>query len=291
MKFSFIHAEKAFHGVRSLCRNLGVSPAGYYAWVGRDRSQRDREDEVLSTHIRAIHAASKGVYGAPRIHAELHRQGFSPSLKRVQRLMRAAGIRGVTPRPWRSTTDSNHDMAVAPNRLERDFTADAPDRVWVADITYIWTWEGWLYLAAIVDVYSRRVVGWAAASHMRAELVVEALQMALRRRNPSPGLIHHSDRGTQYASDLFQRALLARGILCSMSRAGDCYDNAVIESFFGSLKNELVNRRGWPTRQEATFALAQYLDVFYDSQRLHSTLGYRTPAEVERQYAGTADRA
>lgn len=284
MKFAFIHVEKAHHSVLALCRNLEVSPSGYYAWAGRSPSSRDREDEVLSTHLRAIHKASRGTYGSPRLHAQLHREGFTPSRKRVVRLMKAAGIEGLTPKRWRTTTDSGHDFPVAPNRLERDFSTEAPDQVWVADITYIRTWEGWLYLAVVLDLYTRRVVGWAAADHMRAELVVEALQMAVRRRNPAPGLIHHSDRGSQYASDLFQRELAAHGFLCSMSRRGDCYDNAVAESFFGSFKSELVDRQSWPTRWAAIDALADYIEVFYDSQRLHSTLGYRTPAEVDRAH-------
>jgi putative transposase len=284
VRFSFIHAEKANHSVISLCRNLDVSPAGYHAWASRKPSDRKREDEVLSTHIRAIHKASRGTYGSPRLCAELHREGLNPSRKRVMRLMKQEGIEGLTPRRWRSTTDSNHDLAVAPNRLERDFTAEAPDRVWVSDITYIRTWEGWVYLAVILDLYSRRVVGWAAAEHMRTELVVEALHKAVRWRQPAPGLVFHSDRGSQYASRELRHHLAAHGFLSSMSRRGDCYDNAVAESFFGTLKSELIDRRPWPTMHQATDALADYIDVFYDSQRLHSTLGYRTPAEVEAHH-------
>jgi len=282
VRFSFIHVEKAHHSILSLCRNLAVSPAGYHAWARRAPSDRDREDEVLSTHIRAIHEASRGTYGSPRLHAQLHREGFNPGRKRVVRLMKAEGIEGLTPKRWRSTTDSNHDLAVAPNLLERDFTADAPDRVWVTDMTYIRTWEGWLYLAAILDLHSRRVVGWAAADHMRTELVLEALEMAVCRRQPARGLIHHSDRGSQYASGAYQHQLDRHGFVCSMSRRGDCYDNAVAESFFGTLESELIDRTPWPTRRQAIDALADYIDVFYDSQRLHSALGYRTPAEVER---------
>ncbi len=284
MRFSFIHAEKAKHSVQALCRNLEVSPSGYHAWAGREPSDRARQDEVLSTHIRAIHKASRGTYGSPRMQAQLGRQGIKTSRKRVARLMRKEGIRGLTPRRWRSTTDSDHELVVSPNRLERNFSADAPDRVWVADITYIWTWEGWVYLMAIVDLYSRRVVGWAAADHMRAELATGALQMAVRRRQPAPGLIFHTDRGSQFASDAFQRELDRHGMLGSMSRRGDCYDNAVIESFFGSLKSELIDRQPWATRSHAMRALDEYIEVFYDSQRLHSTLGYRTPAEVEREH-------
>ena len=284
MRFSFIHEEKAKHSVQALCRNLGVSPSGYHAWAAREPSERKRQDEVLSTHIRAIHRASRGTYGSPRVLAQLQRDGFSTSRKRVVRLMKQEGIRGLTPRRWKSTTDSDHELAVSPNRLERDFSADAPDRAWVADITYIRTWEGWLYLMAIIDLYSRRVVGWAAADHMRTELATEALQMAVRRRQPHPGLVFHTDRGSQFASDAFQRELGRHGMLGSMSRRGDCYDNAVIESFFGSLKSELIDRQPWATRRRAIEALDDYIEVFYDSQRLHSTLGYRTPAEAEREH-------
>ena len=291
MRFSFIHVEKARHSIVALCRNLEVSASGYHAWAARGPSDRAREDEVLATHIRAIHKASRGTYGSPRLHAQLHHEGFSPSRKRVVRLMSAAGIAGLSPKRWRSTTDSNHDFAVAPNRLERDFTADAPDSVWVTDITYIRTWEGWLYLAVIVDLYSRRVVGWAVADHMRTELVIEALQMAVRRRRPAPGLIHHSDRGSQYASHEYRRLLDTHGFLCSMSRRGNCYDNAVAESFFGTLKGELIDRWPWPTKRHATDAVADYVEGFYNSQRLHSTLGYRTPVDVERDHQAAVQAA
>ncbi len=284
MRFSFIHAEKANHTVRALCRNLDVSPAGYYAWAGREPSKREREDAVLTVHIRAIHRASRGTYGSPRIRAQLRRDGFDVSRKRVVRLMNEAGIEGQKPKRWRTTTDSKHDLPVAPNLLERDFTADAPDRVWVSDITYIRTWEGWVYLAVFIDQFSRRVVGWAAAEHMRTELVVDALEMAVRRRQPAPGLIVHSDRGSQYASGLFQHHLASRGFVASMSRRGDCWDNAVAESFFGSLKSDLLERYSWPTRDGVIEALTEHIEVFYNAQRLHSSLGYRTPAEVERYH-------
>jgi transposase InsO family protein len=291
VRFSFIHAEKAKHSVVALCRSLGVSLSGYHAWASREPSRRDREDEVLSTHIRAIHNASRGTYGSPRLHAQLHRDGFNPSRKRVVRLMKRDGIRGLTPKRWRSTTDSNHELAVSPNRLERDFTADGPNQVWASDITYIRTWEGWLYLAVIIDLHSRRVVGWAAADHMRAELVVEALQRAVRRRQPPRGVVFHSDRGSQYASGELQHQLALHGFVSSMSRRGDCYDNAVVESFFGSLKSELIDRRPWPTRRQVIDAIDDYIEVFYDTQRLHSTLGYRTPAEVERYHHRAAQAA
>ena len=282
MRFSFIHEEKAKHSVQALCRNLGVSPSGYHAWAAREPSERKRQDEVLSTHIRAIHRASRGTYGSPRVLAQLQRDGFSTSRKRVVRLMKQEGIRGLTPRRWKSTTDSDHELAMSPNRLERDFSADAPDRAWVADITYIRTWEGWLYLMAIIDLYSRRVVGWAAADHMRTELATEALQMAVGRRQPHPGLVFHTDRGSPFASDAFQRELGRHGMLGSMSRRGDCYDNAVVESFFGTLKQELAHRASWSDAGEARAAIHDYIEVFYNRRRLHSGLGYKTPIEVDQ---------
>jgi putative transposase len=275
VKFAFIHAEKAHHSIVALCRVLGVAPSGYHAWRGRKPS----------TYIRAIHARSRGTYGSPRVHAQLRREGFRVSRKRVVRLMLAAGLEGQRPKRWRATTDSAHDLAVAPNRLQQDFTASAPDEFWVGDITYIRTWEGWLYLAAIVDLFSRRVVGWAAAEHMRTELVVEALEKAVRHRQPAEELTFHSDRGSQYAAQEYRHRLEAHGVVPSMSRRGNCYDNAVVESFFGSLKSELVAPRPWPSRRHVIDALEDYIDVFYNTERLHSTLDYRTPAEVEQEHA------
>lgn len=283
MRFELIHAEKAHHSVQLLCRALAVSPSGYYAWARRKPSKRSRDDEVLSTHLRAIHKASRGTYGSPRLTAELAREGFAVSRKRVVRLMKSNGLRGLPRKRYRTTTDSKHGLGVAPNVLDRQFTAAAPDQVWVGDITYVSTWEGWLYLAVLVDLYSRRVVGWAVADNLGTDLALEALEMALRRRRPEPGLLHHTDRGTQYASHHYQQRLARHGLRCSMSRPAECLDNAVAESFFGTLKTELVDRYPWPTRREATEAIEEYIEVFYDTQRLHSHLAYVPPAEFERQ--------
>jgi transposase InsO family protein len=263
---------------------LGVSHSGYYAWVGRPPSKRATDDELLATHVRAVHQGSRGTYGGPRIHAELRHDGFATGRKRIARLMREQGICALPRKRFRRTTDSDHDHVIAPNVLARDFVADRPDRRWVTDITYVWTWEGWIYLAVVLDLFSRRVVGWAADDHMRTQLVLDALSMARRRRQPDPGLLHHSDRGSQYASGDYQRELGRRGIVCSMSRRGDCWDNAVAESFFGTIKTELIDRRPWATRSTVTHAIAEYIEVFYNGRRLHSALGYISPAEFERRY-------
>jgi putative transposase len=284
VRFAFIDAEKANHPVRAMCRVLRVSPSGYYSWRGRKPSDRARLDEQLSVHIRAAHKQSHRTYGSPRIHAQLHHEGFHVGRKRVARIMREQGIVALAPRRFRRTTDSAHSHPVAPNVLNRIFKAEAPNQAWVTDITYVWTWEGWLYLAVILDLFSRRVVGWAAAEHMRTDLVMEALSKALRLRQPGPDLVHHSDRGSQYASDDYQAELRRRGIVCSMSRRGDCYDNAVAESFFGTIKTECLDRHPWATRVSTMEAIGQYIDGFYNPHRLHSSLGYVSPIEFERCY-------
>ena len=240
MKFAFIHAEKARLPATRLCAALGVSRSGFYAWMQRPPSHREVEDSKLVPVIRACHAQSRATYGSPRIHKDLQALSYRVSCKRVARLMRREGLSARPPRRYRATTDSNHTLAIAPNVVAREFHASAPNRVWVTDMPYIWTWEGWLFLAAIVDVFSRRVVGWATADHLRTELALEALGMALGIRHPDQGLVHHSDRGCQYASAAYRAELAARGIVCSMSRAGDCWDNAVAESFFATLKTELA---------------------------------------------------
>jgi len=264
-----------------MCRLLGVSPSGYYAWEQRLDSTRVCANRRLLGEIRTIHATSTGTYGSLRVQAELLDNGHACGRHRVARLMRSAGLQGIPKRRFRRTTTSDHKHPVAPNRLAQDFTATAPNQRWVADITYIGTGEGWLYLAVILDLYSRKVVGWSTSARLQRDLVLEALKMALGRRTPESGLIHQSDRGSQYASHDFQKLLRDQGIECSMSGAGNCYDNAVAESFFALLKRERVHRRHYQTRAEATADMFQYIEIFYNRQRRHSSLGYRSPEQFE----------
>lgn len=289
MRFAFIESEKANYPVRTMCRVLRVSPSGYYAYVHRGPSERQTVDAKLRLCIQAIHAASDGTYGRQRVQKKLVHDDIEVGKHRVARLMREMGLQGVPKKRFRRTTDSEHNQPVAPNVLERNFTVDRANQVWATDITYIRTWEGWLYLAVILDLFSRRVVGWSMKSHLKVELALEALHMALGRRVPEPGLTHHSDRGIQYAAETYQRVLDEHGIICSMSRRGDCWDNAVTESFFGTLKTELVNRRSWPTRRIAHDAVATYIEGFYNPHRLHSSLDYVSPMDFERDNAESAD--
>lgn len=285
MKYAFIEAHRERWPVRTQCRVLEVSAAGYYDWRGRPPGDRQRRREALADRIQAIHGASRRTYGSPRVFQQLRAEGEQVACKTVAAIMREVGLCGKSPCKRKPrTTDSAHGKPVAENLLERDFTATAVNQKWVADITYIDTEEGWLYLAVVLDAYSRRVVGWAAADHLRRELVEQALTMALTHRAPpmGGGLIHHSDRGSQYASGSFRQLLAAHGIACSMSRAGDCYDNAMMESFFGTLKTELDEPL--PTRTAARQALFDYIEVFYNRQRLHSALNYVSPAAYEQQH-------
>ena len=268
-----------------MCRVLGVSRSGFYAWRFRGRSNRGLKDLELTDRIRIIHEGSRKTYGSPRVHRTLRREGIRVGKKRVERLMRGANLRGRIRRRFRRTTDSNHQHPVAPNTLNREFAVDAPDRVWAGDITYIRTASGWGYLAVILDLHSRLVVGWSLADHMRTELVEGALAAALGSREPSQDLMHHSDRGSQYASESYRSKLAAYGISVSMSRRGDCYDNAVVESFFGTLKQELVHHARWMDLSDARAAIHEYIEVFYNRQRLHSSLDYRTPAEADAEAA------
>jgi transposase InsO family protein len=284
VKFEFIEAEKASYPIAFMCVRLEVSTSGFYAWRKRPPSARVLEDTQLGAEIRASHADSKGRYGSPRVHRDLNAAGTRVGKHRVARLMRENGLCGRRKRRYRHTTDSNHAMPVAPNMLDQDFTADAPNEVWVTDITYIPTGEGWLYLAAILDLYSRRVVGWSMSERITRQLTLDALTMALRARKPPRGLVHHSDRGSQYASGDYRAALDAAGIDCSMSRRGNCYDNAVAESFFATLKTELVHDADWGTRGQARSAIFDYLEVFYNRRRRHSSIGYVTPEEFELKY-------
>lgn len=268
-----------------MCTTLEVSRSGFYVWLGRGESGRAREDCRLTVLIREEHERSRGTYGAPRIHAALKKRGEACGLHRVERLMQVAGIRSKVRRKFKKTTDSNHPHPIAPNILDQKFSVGAPNQVWVSDITYIWTEEGWLYLASTLDLYSRKVVGWAMSAYMPASLVVGALQMAIDQRSPPRGLLHHSDRGVQYAANAFQGLLEHHGITPSMSGKGNCYDNAVQESFFHTLKTELCDHEHYRTRAEARASVFEFIEVFYNRQRLHSTLGYCSPAEFEAQRA------
>ena len=262
MKYRFVAAERARHPVRPLCTAVGVAASGFYAWLRRAPSRRQADDRRVSERIEQVFASSRRTYGSPRVHAELRAEGRRISRKRVARLMRAAGLGASVRRRVPRTTDRRHDHTVAPNLLERRFAAERPDAVWLADISYIPTGEGFLYLAAIKDMATREIVGWSMADHLRAELCEQALLMALQRRQPGAGLIHHSDRGVQYASEPYQATLARHGRRCSMSRRGNCLDNAPMESFFGSLKGELVHRTSFPTRETARRAIFEYIEVF-----------------------------
>jgi putative transposase len=281
--FAFIAAEKANYPVAVLCRALAVNRTSFHDWERRPPSDRALQDAWLLEQIKQIHESKRKVYGAPRIHAELRlAHGVRVGRKRVERLMRAAGISGLVPRKRGRTTIRVPGVRVADDLVERHFRPDQPNVLWLADITYLRTWEGWLYLAAIQDAYSRRIVGWSMADHMRAELVVDALQMALHRRRPQPGLIHHSDAGSQYVSLGFGQAARDAGIAISMGSKGDAYDNAVAESFFATLKKELVHRRSWPTRRELGSAAFEYIEAFYNRERRHSTLQMLSPHDYEK---------
>lgn len=281
--FRFIAAEKASHSIKILCRVLGVSRSGYHAWVRRPLGPRAVEDARLTVRIRELHKKRREVYGSPRIWSDLVLDdGERIGRKRVERLMRQAGLSGLITKKWKATTIRVPGVRVADDLLDRNFATEAPNRCWVADITYLRTWEGWLYLAAVQDLYSRRIVGWSMADHMRAELVTDALQMALAHRQPERGLIWHSDQGSQFVSLAFGQQARAAGIAQSMGSKGDCFDNAVAESFFATLKKELINRRSWPSKGELRTEVFDYIEVFYNRERRHSTLGQRSPADYEK---------
>ena len=279
--FRLIDAERANYPVAMLCRALGVSKSAYYAWRSRPPSERRRQDALLIERIREIHSRSRATYGYPRVHAELRSLGIGCGRRRVARLMKAAGLRGCIRGKRRTTTRRDPRAAPAPDLLGRDFVAGRPNRIWLADITYIPTQEGFLYLAFILDTHSRRIVGWSMGSHMRTELVVDALEMAVWRRKPSAGLVHHSDRGTQYTAISFGRRLEEVGIVPSMGRTGSALDNAMAESFVATLKTELVHRRRFPDREVARSAIFEYLEGFYNRRRLHSALSYQSPMSYE----------
>jgi putative transposase len=289
--YRLIEAEKARHSVPLLCKLLGVSRSGYYAWRRRPPSERTRFDAVLSEKIETIHPNSRATYGAPRVHAELKAIGIRCSRKRVARLMRRAKLRGCLRGRRMRTTHRVALQQAAADLVERNFATEEPDQLWVADITYVRSKEGFVYLAFILDACSRKVVGWSMATHLRTGIVVDALQMAIARRKPSPGLVHHSDRGVQYTSLFFGKRLEDEGLLPSMGRVGSAYDNALAEAFVATLKTELLYRSSWPTREVVKTAIFEYIEGFYNTRRRHSALGYLSPAEFEEVKLGAEDVA
>jgi len=284
VKFALIDAEKAKFPVDFMTQQLGVSRSGYYAWRGRAPSKRAVDDGELGREVAAVFRQSKRRYGSPRIVRELKEQGRCTSRKRVARSMQTQGLAAKRRKRFCRTTDSNHQFPIAENVLDRNFETSAPNQAWVTDITYIWTGEGWLYLAAILDLYSRAVVGWAMSENIDTALCLKALNMAIKARGPVVGLVHHSDRGSQYASHDYRKALAGQGVICSMSRRGDCWDNAVAESFWGTLKNELGEEMDFVTRAQARRVIFEYIEVFYNLRRRHSSIEYRSPREHERLY-------
>lgn len=287
MRFRFIQRYAQQFSISKMCVVLSVSRSGYYAWRKRLPSARELANERLLTLIQAVFDWSRNTYGYRRIHAALRAQGVDCGRNRVARIMRLAGLQGRRRRRFKITTQSRHNLPVAPNRLSRNFMATAPNQKWVTDITYVRTGQGWLFLAAILDLYARLVVGWAIESYLTDLLTLKALQMALSRRRPLPGLLHHSDRGRQYASERYQLLLTGHQVVTSMSRTGNAYDNAPMESFFATLKTELIHRRLYQTHREARADIFEYIEVFYNRQRSHSALHYLTPADYDSLYVAT----
>jgi len=265
-----------------MCEVLKVSHSGYYAWLDRPMSERHKSNRRLVSEIRMVFDRSRKTYGSPRVTIELNASGLSCSVNRVARLMRESGIRAKSKRKYRATTDSKHNHPVAPNLLNRQFTIDRPDAVWLSDITYIWTSEGWLYLASVVDLYSRMVVGWSMSHRITQQLTLDAMNQALGRRSPGPGLLHHSDRGSQYAAGDYQKLLKDNRVIVSMSRRADPWDNAPMESFFGTLKTELIKDEKFSCREDAKTKIFDYIEMFYNRERRHSSLDYKSPVEFER---------
>ena len=285
MRYAFIAAHAIEFSIWIMCRVLRVSRSGYYAWQTRPESERSVENRRLVERIKAVHKKSRRTYGSPRVHRQLVAEGQRCSRGRIERLMWANGIRAKQKRKFVATTDSKHDLPVAENILRREFAVGEPNKVWLSDITYIPTDEGWLYLAGVLDLCSRTAVGWSMSESLERTLVTDALGMAYRRRRPGKGLVHHSDRGSQYASEDYQSLLKDYGMQMSMSRKGDCWDNAPMESFFGTLKKELVHHRKYRTRDDARRDIFDYIEIFYNKQRLHSSLGYLSPANYEQHIA------
>jgi transposase InsO family protein len=288
VKYAFIKVHQGEFSISRQCEVLGVSRGGYYDWLKRPESDHRREDRRLGDKVAQAHENSRQTYGARRIKAELVAQGECISRERAVRLMKEKGLESRCRKKFKATTDSNHNQPVAANVLNREFKVTTPDSVYAGDITYIWTDEGWLYLAVMIDLFSRMVVGWSMASRMTAALVNDALMMAVEARHPAKGLIAHSDRGSQYASDLYQATLSDYGMVCSMSRKGNCWDNSPSESFFHTLKTEQVYHRKYRTREEARQDIFEYIEVFYNRQRRHSTINYHSPFEYELEYQKAA---
>ena len=285
MRFAFIDQYRGGLTQVELCRLLEVTDRGYRAWRSRPMSQRQRDDMVLLAHIREQHRLSLGSYGRPRMTEELKELGLRVGHRRVGRLMKENNINVIRSRKYKVTTDSTHNLNIAPNLLDRDFHADAPNQKWVGDISYIWTREGWLYLAVVIDLYSRRVIGWVVSNRMKKDLAIRALGMAINLRKPPKGCLHHTDRGSQYCSHDYQKILRKHGFKVSMSGKGNCYDNSVAETFFKTLKAELIWRHTWHTRRQAEAALFQYINGFYNPRRRHSALGWKSPLAFERKAA------
>lgn len=285
MRFAFIDRYRGALSRAHLCRMLGVTDRGLRAWRHRPPSRRQRTDMVLMAHIRDQHRLSLGSYGRPRMTEELKELGFDVGHRRVGRLMRQNGIRIVRTRKYKVTTDSHHSFNIAPNLLDRDFHAAAPNRKWAGDISYIWTREGWVYLAVMLDLHSRRVIGWAVSNRLKKDLAIRALNMAVALRRPPKGCVQHTDRGSQYCSHDYQKILRRHGLVASMSGKGNCYDNAAVETFFKTLKAELIWRRSWPTRRGVELALFEYINGFYNPRRRHSALGWKSPLAFERKAA------
>ena len=283
MRFHFIDSVRKAYPLYLLCKVMCVSRSGYYSWHNRGQSARDQERMQLIPKVRAIHKKSRSTYGKRRIAEELQSEGISCGEHKASTLMKLAGVQVKQKKKFKATTNSKHNLPVSPNLLKREFDVSQPNITWVGDITYIWTEEGWMYLAVVIDLYSRRVVGWSINNRMTKQLVMDAILMAIWRRKPAPGLLFHSDRGRQYCSRAFQKLLKTHGIRSSMSRKGDCWDNAVAESFFGTLKSETVFGERFETRVQARRQLIDYIEMFYNSQRRHSYLGYLTPMEFEKK--------
>lgn len=281
MKFRFISEHREIFRVGRMCNILDVSRSGYYAWLKRPESLRRKENRKLTIQIKVIYGKKRKIYGSPRIHKELNEKGIKCSRNRVARIMKQEGIRAIVPRKYKATTDLKHSLPVAPNLLEQDFDIKEPNKVWLADITYISTVEGWLYLAAIMDLGCRRIKGWAMSDRLTKGLALDALKMAICNHPKTAGIIHHSDRGSQYASTDYQKLLKDNGLICSMSRKGNCWDNAPMESFFHTLKTEWVYGFKYDTRREAKASLFEYIEIFYNRQRRHSALQYMNPCQYE----------